>query len=67
MFIEAAIIAALVGLGPATGVHQTREPGRCTTADITEEEFEELINALERRFDRGFAGPRWRRVKLDEE
>jgi hypothetical protein len=60
MFIEAAIIAALVGLGSATGVHQTREPGVCTTASITEEEIEELIEESRGENDRGLAGPRKR-------
>ncbi|MDR1425482.1 MAG: hypothetical protein LBI70_00590 [Rickettsiales bacterium] len=60
MFIEAAIIAALVGLGSATGVHQTREPGVCTTASITEEEFKKSMEESKKERDRSLLGPRKR-------
>ncbi|MDR1425483.1 MAG: hypothetical protein LBI70_00595 [Rickettsiales bacterium] len=60
MFIEAAIIAALVGLGPATGVHHTRDFVVDTTADITEEEFEKSMKEFEQLEDRSLSGPRKR-------
>jgi hypothetical protein len=45
-----------VGLGSATGVHQAEEPGVCTTASITEEEFKKSMEESKRERYKNFVG-----------